>query len=365
MVKLLKRIVRFLNPKRIVFRSQFIPKRVIYTLDESKEDYFHSFEFKPQSEIPSKNDSAQLYSLIGGRIDTDNDKTVVVVNSDNEMLAEPSFHYRNGRYVQPEENIVFTSTYYSDQPKALDGTVFSLLSGGGSSKNYYHWLFDSLSRIHILQSSGTDLDDIDYILVPGPIQGYKLKALESLGLSSEKIVNSQFHRHITANKLLLTSHPNDPSAPMPEWIPGFLKELFGEFRQLPDSRAKIFISRSQAKTRRLVNEEEVFSYLEQKGFVKVFLEEMAFEKQVSLFSNVETIVSPHGAGMANLVFCKAETRVIELFPNNSNSLIYQELAELTNLQYSKLNELVNDTSLTPDLHVDFKIELSDLQEILE
>ena len=35
--------------------------------------------------------------------------------------------------------------------KKIKGKVFSLLTGGGGNENYFHWLFDVLPRLKILQ----------------------------------------------------------------------------------------------------------------------------------------------------------------------------------------------------------------------
>ena len=47
--------------------------------------------------------------------------------------------------------------------KKIKGTVFSLLTGGGGNSNYWHWLFDVLPRINILENK-IDLQSIDYFL---------------------------------------------------------------------------------------------------------------------------------------------------------------------------------------------------------
>ena len=358
MKKILKNLIRLLDPKRIAYRSRYVPNRVIYEINDQSEDKVQCIQFKPKGSNAQKNDSANLFILRRGRIDTDNDKTVAVINSNNELLAEPSFNYGTNGFVTPEENLVFSTNYYSQEPLKLNGSVFSFLSGGGSSKNYYHWLYDSLTRLHVLRSGGIDLNEIDHFLVPGPLQTYKQMAIKILGLPREKIINSQEQRHIIAEKLIVTSHPNNPTSPMPLWIPIFLQELFNELRKVSEKKSRLFVSRSRAATRRLINENEIYSVLAEMNFKKVFLEELSFDEQVSLFTNAETIISPHGAGLANLVFCSPRTVVIELFPNASESSIYSDIADLVGLNYSKINEFheASDVQVS-DLHIDFRIDL--------
>ena len=55
------------------------------------------------------------------------------------------------------------------------------------------------------------------------------------------------------------------------------------------------------------------------GFVSYTLEEMTFVDQVKLFSQAQIIVSPHGAGLANVIFSK-NPLVIGLFNPRVSSL---------------------------------------------
>jgi capsular polysaccharide biosynthesis protein len=63
-----------------------------------------------------------------------------------------------------------------------------------------------------------------------------------------------------------------------------------------------------------LNENEVFNVLEKYGFKKVKLSTLSFIEKIQLFQSAKVIVSPHGAGLTNIVFCNPATKVIELFP---------------------------------------------------
>ena len=56
--------------------------------------------------------------------------------------------------------------------------------------------------------------------------------------------------------------------------------------------------------RRIINEIELRNMLEKLGFTFVKLKELSFNKQISIFHNAQIILGLHGAGFANLVFCK-------------------------------------------------------------
>src|SRR5262249_3411263 len=64
----------------------------------------------------------------------------------------------------------------------------------------------------------------------------------------------------------------------------------------------IYISRSKAHKRRLINEDQVVKFLSAYDFRAYVLEQMSFEEQVRLFHQARMVVAPHGAGLTNMIF---------------------------------------------------------------
>ena len=76
------------------------------------------------------------------------------------------------------------------------------------------------------------------------------------------------------------------------------------------NKRKIFISREDAKTRKLLNSEKLLMAL--KGWETVILEKLSIKDQIRCFSEASHIVSTHGAGLANLLWCEPATKIIEI-----------------------------------------------------
>ena len=70
-----------------------------------------------------------------------------------------------------------------------------------------------------------------------------------------------------------------------------------------------------------------------RGFVKVRLEALPWVEQVSAFARAREIVAPHGAGLANLVFCRPGVRVVEVFNTAYVNPCFWRLAALMGLDY--------------------------------
>ena len=73
---------------------------------------------------------------------------------------------------------------------------------------------------------------------------------------------------------------------------------------------KVFVSRDDAPARRIANADEVFMALD--GWETVTLSDMSVQQQIKIFSEASHIISPHGAGLLNVVFSQPGTRVIEI-----------------------------------------------------
>jgi capsular polysaccharide biosynthesis protein len=60
---------------------------------------------------------------------------------------------------------------------------------------------------------------------------------------------------------------------------------------------------------------------------------MPFPEQVRLFQSAKYIVAPHGAGLANLVFCQPGASVVEILPSEQTNLCYWLLSQQVSLKY--------------------------------
>ena len=95
---------------------------------------------------------------------------------------------------------------------------------------------------------------------------------------------------------------------------------------------KIFIGRKKTPTRKILNNEEVIKTFEDYGFKVVYLEEYSIAEQAYLFNNARIIAGLHGAGFTNLIFCKPDTKVIEL-QNLVNVTTYFMISNQLKLDY--------------------------------
>jgi capsular polysaccharide biosynthesis protein len=149
----------------------------------------------------------------------------------------------------------------------------------------------------------------------------------------------------------------------PPQIMRFFDDVRGkvEGRQVEDG-PMIYIGRGDAPVRRLVNEDEVVRSLAPLGFQKVLLTGMSIEEQVALFAQARAIVAPHGAGLANIAFCRPGTAVVEIVSPDRLWSTYRAIAARRGLDYGFALGDQSDSALK---NGDFRLDTGKLTALLE
>lgn len=197
-------------------------------------------------------------------------------------------------------------------------------------QRYFHWLFDILPRFDLLRRSKLH---VDHYVVNSELP-FQRESLDVLGIPREEIICPQRTTHIEAQKLIVPSLPGQLGV-MTARSCVFLR---GTFLPLTCQNAVperlIYVTRRNALTRRVLNEDELLIRMSRYGVEAVELEGMSVAHQAKLFAEAILILAPHGAGLANAVFCRQNTALIEFMPDTYNNPCFQILAGLCSLRYA-------------------------------
>jgi hypothetical protein len=191
--------------------------------------------------------------------------------------------------------------------------------------NYFHWLIDELPW---LLRSKMYSQEVNY-LHSGPLEEYQRGMLDFLSIRSNK--SSPW---IQVSKTLVPAkreNSGDFSRGNVEIIRKYFSQLSLSDRRM--SHKRIYVSR-RLSSRSLKNESEVEAYLSTNGFAILFLEEMSFSEQIQAFQNADFVISPHGAALANLIFCKKGTNIVEIFDPTYSNPCFRDLSEALDLRHS-------------------------------
>jgi capsular polysaccharide biosynthesis protein len=95
----------------------------------------------------------------------------------------------------------------------------------------------------------------------------------------------------------------------------------------PGAPKRIYVSRRGALRGPLLNEAELEAALEARGFMIVRPEAWSIRDQIILFHRAETVVGATGVAMANVLFCRPGTKVVEIQPDSLAGVWVHDLAQ--------------------------------------
>jgi capsular polysaccharide biosynthesis protein len=173
-------------------------------------------------------------------------------------------------------------------------------------------------------------------LINGSRARYETESLTALGVPPEKILYVDEHRRFRLESAAIPSmdHASQIVAP---WK---VRALRGLRDSLPSnsrsSPRRMYVSRRNAAVRRILNEDLLNSQLEKAGFTSVELESRSWAEQVQMFAGAEVVLAPHGAALANIVFCRPQTLIAEINTRAGYRDFYLRLAATASLRYRML-----------------------------
>ena len=78
----------------------------------------------------------------------------------------------------------------------------------------------------------------------------------------------------------------------------------------PAGPSRIYLSRNRQKLRRVLNEDEVASWLNEHGFDLVYPELLPHRDQAVLLQGATDVIAPSGSAITNILFCQPGTRFV-------------------------------------------------------
>ncbi|MEH6772528.1 MAG: glycosyltransferase family 61 protein [Cereibacter changlensis] len=177
-------------------------------------------------------------------------------------------------------------------------------------ENHSHWLTAHLPKLLLVKQLGL----LQHVLLPERLKPAQEASLRMLGIAPETLARHDESRPLLVSELTLIGTDRfRPELLRPVW------EAMAPPLPLAERTRRLYISRARARFRSLLNEDEIWPMLEERGFERIFMEDLSFEEQVELMRRTSCLVAPHGAGLTNMMFCAPDTTIVEIaslgFPN--------------------------------------------------
>jgi capsular polysaccharide biosynthesis protein len=312
-------------------------------LDEMESEKFRASTQKYQAGETLEIPEIFLACIHWARLEGD---SFLVSTRDNQILLESAIWKQ-----EVLETSGILDTVWASRAKRLQGS-YCLLSHPWAQA-YYHWMFEILPKLSWLEKIGA-LEKV-YFIVPHPLQPFHLETLRLAGVGQDRLISLD-GLPAEVEKLFITELPAPTGNPSPRAAAWLRARFLPEAYLPPLPRQKLYITRRDAPTRRLLNEAEIIAYLEKRGFVCVCPGELSVAEQITLFSNAGVVVAPHGAALTNMVFAPPGATIVELFGDNYINGCYWALANVCGQRHAYLT--------APTGTLDFSIPVHRLDMLL-
>ena len=290
-----------------VRESELVPGRPPRTTEKSVDPVFAQHRFYRFPELT-------VTCIHHGRVATSQG---TVISPDDRVFEQFTHQWGDSIW----NNAVFTNPGLP--PPVYKEGAWAALVVPASSFNPGHWLMDGVLRLAVLEGAG--LAKETKLILPNRLNKF-IEPIEALGYGPERY-DGLLEGHWEAEHLLVPSYVAPPGYMRP-WALHWLRGRLG-VEDKPAGKRRLWISRSRARWRRLVNEDELLPILKKAGFEVVEMENLSFRDQVKTFSQAGVVAGPHGAGMTDLLFAPHGIRVLEFFsPGFVNPVFYSMASAL-------------------------------------
>ncbi len=269
------------------------------------------------------------------------------------------------------------------RPERWNRLERGIFAGSMAPHNWFHWIIDNLPALYQARFLPDEFNEYP-LLVPVAAKNRAnwLAALDTVS-AGRKVVFVEDDRWFQVDDLVRIEGVTRPNprplrsrerarvgvmtAPLIDYRNFVLTQL--ELALVPVVPGhRLFIGRKPSGVRSY-NQEEVFSVAEGYGFERVFLEDLTFEDSVRAFREAEIVAGPHGAGWANMLFCRPETRaMLWTWEDEEEDNWYENIAYVAAVDYLQLSVPVVDNpgldKRVADYHLDPSVFEQGLRDLL-
>lgn len=315
-------------------------------------------EWPPDSwHVPSYSvRNADLYTLRDAVVH--GEQGIVTVG---DYLVTESLHFAQAEYFGFKKTGNDQFELPETEPHLTLDSAAHLLCGYVGNRNYAHWWVDVVPALLIPPFHGAFAGA--QLLWPKIRHSWQTQTLALLPEAKERSVfvgeyttvacrELRFVPQITASDM--TPHPFRSA------ILNAVKERAGH---RGEGGRRIYVSRRDAHSRRLLNEGDVIALLERNGFEAVTLTGMNVREQIKLFASASHVIGPHGAGLGNVLFCPPGSVLCEFQMRSNVQWSIRRLAAVSHMQYGCIMGTAKDDSAAVYLR-DWTVDLGQLEAAL-
>ena len=287
--------IHFNSPKREIIRKNTTVKNL------NKEHHKVS-----SRSINYKSVRISLYEIFNGYL--------IPIENGGKIITDSSGKIIHNQINNIYDNSIDNSNYPNPVNKdfkveIINGTLIDLTSSGSSLFSF--WLLEALPKLKLIEMHGKEFNSKVSILVNQKSK-FVTETLELFGFSNLNLIIRNGAKTSFKADLLLCPRPIREKRYTPSWALEYIREKY-KLEKTINPLKKIYISRNHSNGRRVINEEEFTGYLLKSGFQILYAEDYSSVEFSKLIDGAWIVISPHGAGLANIIFANKGSNIIELY----------------------------------------------------
>lgn len=183
--------------------------------------------------------------------------------------------------------------------------------GQYSNYEFYHWFYYALATLfRIKDISGT-------VYFTGPMNDLEFQESSLKYLKHTYIYVKEVPPEVSETIYLEQIHHTDRNTLVEKEAYHFLRENFyfkNTFEGYKPMSRLLYISRNKAvrQSRLVLNELEVYTELEKRGFEIIYLEDLPLDEKIKTFYEAKMIITPAGGAMALGIFMNPKAKMVEI-----------------------------------------------------
>ena len=254
-------------------------------------------------------------------------------------------HNYDGGYINDKENIDALRNSalkkLRDNKKIVNEAIIAVEQ---QAPNYCHFLTNILPQVVKMWKE----IKAEHIIL-SDITSYAREFIALLGINANLI--SIRNKSIYANTALARyRYPNKDKTYVEHKELAAISNIFDEYKiKKQGTPDKIFIERKESNNgslaRRIEPIKQTHQLIREKGYEIIYLEDLDIKSKIELFYNAKKIVTVHGAGLGNIIFCNQQCEIIEARNSLGMPRIFIELASelgLKNYTTIELESYLNE-----------------------
>jgi capsular polysaccharide biosynthesis protein len=194
--------------------------------------------------------------------------------------------------------------------KKLDSAYYVTNS---NSKKFFHWFLDVLQKLEFMERNHRGATNKAVVIIPSDHQAdFMMSSLSAFDFRFFLQDNNQL---VLVKKLTMVPDLAPTGNYRKEVVLNLRKRLRNYFLAEQDESMqmkRVYITRKNAKKRKIINEDDLLPKLREFGFEIIDMDALGFKQQIRVMLGAEMLVSLHGAGLTHMLWMKDRGKVLEI-----------------------------------------------------